>query len=295
MLKGRAGSFPFVKSIRARAAALILAAVAGAGCKGWSGVSLERRDLVIAERRHHAGGRRGAHGLVPGPAGPRPVDRRRSNFKRIFKTALPLTPGEQVLAQPLVVNGKVLVVTEANNLYLLDEVTGAITASRALGAAFDASGGVGCGDIKPTVGITGTPVIDTSSNTAYFFSKASVGRAGRSTPSTPARSPRSAGFPVTIAGTAQNEPTKTFNAVPPAPAPGPAAHERRRLRRLRRRTATSAPTAAGSSASRRPARSRRSSRPRRARAGRRRGIWMSGAGLMSDGAGTDPASSTGNG
>src|SRR5882672_1555897 len=42
------------------------------------------------------------------------------NFKRLFKTPLPLTPGEQVLAQPLVYNGKVLVVTEANNLYLLD-------------------------------------------------------------------------------------------------------------------------------------------------------------------------------
>ena len=89
------------------------------------------------------------------------------NFKRLFKTALPLTPGEQVLAQPLVYNGKVLIATEANNLYLLDANTGAVVNQRALGGAFNPqNNGIGCGDITPTVGITGTPVIDNATGTA---------------------------------------------------------------------------------------------------------------------------------
>src|SRR5262249_22569458 len=126
-----------------------------------------------------------------------------ANFGRLFKTALTLTPGEQVLAQPLVYNGKVFVATEANNLYLLDAVSGAITNSRALGAAYNASGGLGCGDIQPTVGITGTPVIDTSSGTAYFYSKSSAGVWTFHAVDAGTLAER-AGFPVTITGTAQN-------------------------------------------------------------------------------------------
>ena len=103
------------------------------------------------------------------------------NFKRLFKTQLPLTAGEQVLAQPLLFGNNVLVATEANNLYLVNGTTGAVAASRALGGTFDASGQLGCGDIAPGVGITGTPVIDNASGTAYFYSKTPQA-IGRSTP-----------------------------------------------------------------------------------------------------------------
>ncbi|HVW27422.1 MAG TPA: choice-of-anchor D domain-containing protein [Polyangiaceae bacterium] len=93
-----------------------------------------------------------------------------SDFGRIFKTALPLSPGEQVFAQPLVVGDGVFVVTEANDVYALDALTGAVTASRQLGAPWNAND-IGCGDLTPSVGVTGTPVIDTTSRTAFFFAK----------------------------------------------------------------------------------------------------------------------------
>ena len=131
------------------------------------------------------------------------------NFKRLFSTTLTLTAGEKVLAQPLVVNGKVFIATESNDLYLLDEVTGAITASRALGGAFNA-GALGCGDIPPTVGITGTPVIQTSTNTAFVVTKLASGAHQLHAVDTTTLAEKG-GFPVTLAGTAQNDTSKTFN------------------------------------------------------------------------------------
>src|SRR5579859_4249778 len=99
-----------------------------------------------------------------------------STFGRRWRTALTLTCGEQVFAQPLVSNGTVFVVTEANNVYALDASTGAIKASRALGAPWHPSD-IGCGDLVPNLGVTGAPVIDSASNTAYFLSKTYVGSA----------------------------------------------------------------------------------------------------------------------
>jgi fibronectin type 3 domain-containing protein len=220
MLKGRAGTFPLVKFDRARAVALTVAALAAvAGCKGWQGVSLEQRNLVSPNGAVTQAGDEARTGWYPDQAGLDPAIVGGANFGRLFKTALTLTPGEQVLAQPLVWNGQVLVATESNNLYLLDAVTGAITTSRALGAAYDASGGLGCGDIKPTVGITGTPVIDTSSGTAYFFSKSSAGVWTFYAVDAGTLADR-AGFPVTIGGTAQNEPTHVFDGVHQHQRPG---------------------------------------------------------------------------
>jgi hypothetical protein len=91
-------------------------------------------------------------------------------FGRLWKTALPLAPADQVFAQPLVMGGTVFVATEGNNIYALDGESGSIKASRALGPAWRAAD-IGCSDLKPYVGITGTPVIDTATRTAYFFSK----------------------------------------------------------------------------------------------------------------------------
>jgi len=295
MLKGRAGSSPFVKSIQARTAALILAALAGAGCKGWSGLSIERRDLVSPNGAVTQAGDEARTGWYPDQPGLDPAIVGGSNFGRIFKTTLPLTPGEQVLAQPLVWNGKILVATESNNLYVLDAVTGAITASRALGAAYDASGGVGCGDIKPTVGITGTPVIDTSSGTAYFFSKSSDAVWTFHAVDAGTLAER-AGFPVTIVGTAQNEPTHVFDPV----------HQHQRPGLLLMNGVVYGGFGAhcdigtyrgwivGVSTTTGQITTLFSTEPGTGAAGKGAGVWMSGGGLASDGAGTI-LFSTGNG
>jgi hypothetical protein len=91
-------------------------------------------------------------------------------FGRLWRTRLPLTTDDQVFAQPLVLGATVLVVTENNNVYAIDAESGAIKAMRALGPPFRAAD-VGCADVRPHIGITGTPVIDVATRTAYFLSK----------------------------------------------------------------------------------------------------------------------------
>jgi hypothetical protein len=105
-----------------------------------------------------------------------------TKFGQIFSpVTLPLAPGEEVVAQPLVSADQksVLVVTEQNNAYVIDPATGAINAKRAFGTAFNAETMLtpGCGDLvsihagQGGIGITGTPVIDVTTNTAYFVTK----------------------------------------------------------------------------------------------------------------------------
>ena len=152
-------------------------------------------------------------------------------FGRLFKTQLTLTPSqidagvtlapvgpegaEAVLAQPLVFGSTVFVVTEGNNIYALDAVSGAITASRALGLGFDGSD-VPCADL-PLVGITGTPVIDPATGTAYFFSKTYEPVDSAKVPVVYAHAVDAVtlverpNFPVEIQGTAANDSTITFD------------------------------------------------------------------------------------
>ncbi len=136
-----------------------------------------------------------------------------SEFGKIFDTTIT----GQVYAQPLVSNGVLFVATESNWIYGLDPVSGATLWSRNLGPAWNAVDG-NCGDLAPTIGVTGTPVIDGNSATAYFLSK--TYRSGNSGPAafymhavdvmTGAERPN---FPVLIAGTAQNDQTSTFDAT----------------------------------------------------------------------------------
>ena len=64
----------------------------------------------------------------------------------------------------------VITVSNQNIVRVMDGLTGAILNTRTLDAPF-ASSDTNCGDIPNTVGITGTPVIDSATDIMYFFSK----------------------------------------------------------------------------------------------------------------------------
>ena len=72
----------------------------------------------------------------------------------------PALDGE-IYGEPLVSAGRVYVATENDTVYALSSATGAVVWSAHLGSPVPA-GSLPCGDITPTVGITGTPVIDQS-------------------------------------------------------------------------------------------------------------------------------------
>src|ERR1700704_2435005 len=81
----------------------------------------------------------------------------------------------QVYAQPLLANGNLVVATENNKVYALDPATGATRwpAPLNLGTPFNPAD-VSCGDLTPSIGVTATPVIDPSTNTAYLTHKTYV-------------------------------------------------------------------------------------------------------------------------
>jgi len=65
----------------------------------------------------------------------------------------------QIYGEPLVSAGRIYVATENDTVYALSPATGQVAWSRHLAAPVPASS-LPCGDIAPTAGITGTPVID---------------------------------------------------------------------------------------------------------------------------------------
>jgi hypothetical protein len=107
-----------------------------------------------------------------------------SQFGQLFKTQLPgtvlfedgKTYPEGVFHQPLVYTSStdgvqyVYIATTQNNIYKLNAVTGKILASRNLGVPYTSTD-ASCGDINPVYGVTGTGVIDPSSDTWYLDSK----------------------------------------------------------------------------------------------------------------------------
>lgn len=141
-------------------------------------------------------------------------------FGQLFSAAV----DGAVYAQPLVDAGTLLVVTETNNIYGLDPETGAIRWTRNVGSPF-ASVDVACGDLTPSIGITGTPVIDSATHIAYFVAKRyTSGNSGAVTIETHAVDVRTgaeqSGFPVAISGAASDDPTNTFVARTAHQRPG---------------------------------------------------------------------------
>ncbi len=72
----------------------------------------------------------------------------------------PLLNGE-IYGEPLVYAGDVFVATESDRVYALSSTNGSVVWSRHLATSVPSSD-LPCGNISPTVGITGTPVIDPS-------------------------------------------------------------------------------------------------------------------------------------
>ncbi len=142
------------------------------------------------------------------------------SFGQLFSTAVT----GSVYAQPLVWNGILLAVTEQNEAYGLDAETGAIKWTRSLGAPFDPST-LGCGDLLPRIGVTGTPAIDGDTGTAYLVAKVyASGTAGPALQQMHAldltTGAERSGFPVTIQGHAANAPQVAFNGTYQLQRPG---------------------------------------------------------------------------
>jgi hypothetical protein len=80
----------------------------------------------------------------------------------------------QLYGEPLVSSGMVFVATEADTVYGLSAATGAVVWSKTLGPPVPA-GSLPCGNIAPTVGITGTPVIDTARGELFVVADKLIG------------------------------------------------------------------------------------------------------------------------
>jgi predicted lipoprotein with Yx(FWY)xxD motif len=84
-------------------------------------------------------------------------------FGKLFSTAV----SGQIYAQPLVAGGSVIVATENDWVYSLNAETGAVNWSRSLGKPWPSTVAA-CEDLTPNIGITSTPVYDASTGTVYL-------------------------------------------------------------------------------------------------------------------------------
>jgi PQQ-like domain len=131
-----------------------------------------------------------------------------------------------VYAQPLLYNGTLLVATENNKVYGLDPATGAARwpAPLNLGVPWN-PGDIGCGDLTPSIGVTATPVIDSTTGTAYLTHKTyASGTSGTARwymdAVEMATGKEKAGFPVQLSGAAQNQPGMSFQPTTQLQRPG---------------------------------------------------------------------------
>ena len=201
------------------AAAVVLFAACGSAPPG-AGQGGSRSVVRTAHQALGAAGDDLRSGWYPNQPNLAPARVSAPDFGQLFDT--PITG--QVHAQPLVVNGRLLIVTESNDVYSLDPTTGAVLAHTNLGVPWNPAD-VNCIPLEPTVGIMGTPAVDEASNTAYFTSKTYV--SGSSGPvaywahavdvATLAERP---GFPVQIQGSADNVSGVPFDARQHLQRPG---------------------------------------------------------------------------
>ncbi len=135
-----------------------------------------------------------------------PANVNTTNFGKLFANAV----DGQMYAQPLYVQNMsiaggthnvVFACTESNGVYAFDADTAGVTYWHTnLGTPYTASG---CGDLTPTVGITGTPVIDPASGTMYLDAKTALGPAHKLHALNITNGQEKFGGPVTIAAGSQ--------------------------------------------------------------------------------------------
>jgi hypothetical protein len=82
----------------------------------------------------------------------------------------------ELYGQPLVATGRVFVATENDTVYAMAADTGTVLWSNHLATPVDA-GRLPCGNIGPTVGVTGTPVIDVNRSEIFVVADEAVGGA----------------------------------------------------------------------------------------------------------------------
>jgi polyvinyl alcohol dehydrogenase (cytochrome) len=75
--------------------------------------------------------------------------------------------GAPIWSQPLVLGDRVYVATVGDEAYALEASTGKVVWEKSLGTPVPAED-LPCGDVKPTVGVVGTPVIDPTKQTIYM-------------------------------------------------------------------------------------------------------------------------------
>jgi MYXO-CTERM domain-containing protein len=191
------------------------------GCAAGPGASV---DKVAAAESAGAEGTMAADslrtGFYPNQPALDPATVGSPYFGQLFDAAL----DGQIYAQPLYANGVLFVATESNHVYALDAGTGATLWTRLLGAPFQASD-LNCGDLTPTIGVSGTPAIDETAGTVYLVSKTYAN--GQSGPAIwlahafdLETGDERGGFPVAVGGVASNDPTKTFDAEHQMQRPG---------------------------------------------------------------------------
>lgn len=79
----------------------------------------------------------------------------------------------QIFGEPLIYAGRVYVATQSDMVYALSSTNGRVVWSRHVGSAVPSSK-LPCGNISPSVGIAGTPVIDPSRNEIFVVADALV-------------------------------------------------------------------------------------------------------------------------
>ncbi len=89
--------------------------------------------------------------------------------------AIPIAPapawhsqdlGAPIWSQPLILGSRAYVATVGDKVVALDAASGAVVWEKSVGTPVPASA-LPCGDVKPTVGIVGTPVIDPAAQVIY--------------------------------------------------------------------------------------------------------------------------------
>ncbi|MGE5136810.1 MAG: choice-of-anchor D domain-containing protein [Gemmatimonadota bacterium] len=139
----------------------------------------------------------------------------KNTFTQLFATKVT----GQVYAQPLVVNGTLIVATEKDHVYGLNPVTGAVKWNVTLGKPYKITT---CHDLTPDVGVTGGPVYNPGTGLVYMMAQV---LSSTGTPMyklfgiNPAKSGAVA-FTRTISGRAANDSAIKFSAKNQMPRPG---------------------------------------------------------------------------